>query len=235
MLKTASGSVATIEGCGTTCGGDTHKTFTYDRWMNLTDAASVSGGQSYTTHYVYDEPVNFWDRIGEVVQKTEAVGFPEERTTSYAYTHRTNDPFLLTQSTETKPSVLASGQNKVITTSYDAYGKIASRTETGYVLVNGVPTQRTYTTGFHYNSLGQLIQINGPQNGCLRNYHLCILPERCRPGNNRGQLMTVTDALGHITQYSNYDANGNVGDHQRSQRNHNAAHLRPEEPDQNHH
>ena len=33
---------------------------------------------------------------------TEALGKPEQRTTSYTYTHRADDPFLLTQSTETK-------------------------------------------------------------------------------------------------------------------------------------
>jgi RHS repeat-associated protein len=200
-----------IEGCGATCGGDTNKTFTYDQWVNLTDSTSISGAQSYTTHYSYDEPANFWDRVGEVVEKTEAVGFPEERATGYTYTHRTDDPFLLTQSTETKVSVLASGQNKVTTTNYDSYGRITSRTEAGYVLVNSVPTQRTYTTGFQYNSLGQLTQINGPRTDVSDVTTLAYYANDSGQGNNRAQLMTVTDALGHITQYTNYDANGNVG------------------------
>ncbi|OPY67215.1 MAG: putative deoxyribonuclease RhsC [Syntrophorhabdus sp. PtaU1.Bin002] len=203
--------ITAIEGCGATCGGDTHKIFTYDRWVNLTDATSVSGGQSYTTHYAYDEPANFWDRLGEVAQTTEAIGFPEERTTSYTYTHRTDDPFLLTQATETKASVVSPGQNRVTTTTYDSYGNPASRTETGYALVNGVPTQKTYTTTFQYNSLGQLIQINGPRTDVSDVTTLEYYANDPGQGNNRGRLKTVTDALGHATQYASYDANGNVG------------------------
>jgi YD repeat-containing protein len=211
VIKDGIRVIMAIEGCGATCGGDTNKTFTYDQWVNLTDSTSISEGQSYTTHYAYDEPANFWDRVGEVVQKNEALGFPEERPTTYTYTHRTDDPFLLTQSTETKPSVLASGQNKIITTAYDSYGKITSRTETGYVLVNTVPTQRAYTTGFQYNGFGQLTQINGPRTDVADVTTFAYYPNDDGQGNNRAQLMTITDALGHITQYSNYDANGNVG------------------------
>ncbi len=200
-----------IEGCGATCGGDTHKAFTYDRWLNLTDAISISEGRSYSTHYTYDEPANFWDRVGEIVQTSEAVGFPEERATRYTSTHRTDDPFLLIQKTETKPSVLASGQDKVITTNYDAYGKITSRAVMGYVLVNGVPIQKVYVTGFQYNSLGQLIRIDGPRTDVADITVVAYHPNDASQGSNRGRLMTITDAAGHITQYSNYDANGNVG------------------------
>lgn len=203
--------ITAIEGCGATCGGDTHKTFTYDRWLNLTDVTSVSDGQPHTTHRTYDEPVNFWDRVGEVVQTTEAVGFPEEQATTYIYTHRTDDPFLLTRSREAKPSVLVSGQDKVITTHYDAYGRITSRTETGYVLVDGAHTQRTYVTGFQYNSLGQLIQIDGPRTDVADLTTFAYYPNDAGQGSNRGRLMMITDAAGHVTQYSDYDANGNVG------------------------
>ena len=94
---------------------------------------------------------------------TEAVGKTEERTTTYAYTHRQNDPFLLDDKTETKVSVVSSGHNKVVTLTYDTAGNVTSRQESGYVLINGTPTEKTYTTSYQYNSYGQLTQINGPR------------------------------------------------------------------------
>ena len=89
-------AISSIDGCGSTCGG-THKSFTYDNRAALTDVTYTSGGQNYTTHYTYATPTNWWEPTGEITQTIEAVGWPEERTTSFTYTHRTDDPFLLTQ------------------------------------------------------------------------------------------------------------------------------------------
>ena len=117
---------------------------------------------TYATSYAYDAPPNPNDHIGEILEKREALGRTEERVTTYTYTHRQDDPFLLTQRTETKPSVINPSQNKVMTTVYDN-GNVCSRTETGYAMVNGVATQKTYTTGYSYNTMGQLTQIDGPR------------------------------------------------------------------------
>ena len=70
---------------------------------------------------------------------------------------------LVRQRVETKASVVASNQNRTSTSNYDANGNLTSQVETGYVLVNGIPTQRTYTTSYQYNSYGQLTQIDGPR------------------------------------------------------------------------
>ncbi len=58
-------TVIATDGCGSTCGGSEHKTYGYDRWINLTDVTSISSGQSYTTHYTYDNSANFYDLVGE--------------------------------------------------------------------------------------------------------------------------------------------------------------------------
>jgi YD repeat-containing protein len=201
--------VQEIEGCST-CGG-VNKSFEYSNHLELTDVTFIDGQNEYTTHYVYDNPQDPEDKVGEITEMTEALGKTEERTTTYAYTHRQNDPFLLDEKTETKPSVVSSGQNKVVTFTYDTAGNITSREETGYVLIDGTPTQRTYATDYVYNENipGQLIEINGPRasNSTTFEYYDNTQQE----GNNRGQLKAIVNALGQRTEFSNYDANGNVG------------------------
>jgi len=203
--------VTAVDGCGSTCGGSLHKSFTYDTRGTLTDVTRTSESQAYTTHYTYDTPTNFWDYVGEVTAMEEAYGLTEERTTSYTYSHRTDDPFLLTQKTETKASVANPGQTRVTTTAYDTAGNVSSVTVTGYVLIDGSPAQRTYTTSYQYNALGQLTEINGPRTDVTDTTTLAYYANTVEQGNNRGRLYTVTNALGHITTFSNYDVNGNAG------------------------
>jgi len=203
-------SVATgIDGCST-CGGN-NKSFQYSNRLDLTQVTSIDGTNQYTTQYTYDNPTNPWEQVGEVVQMTEALGWPEQRTTSYSYTHRTDDPFLLSESTETIKSVIDPQQNKVITTIYDIQGNVLSRQESGYVLINGVPTPKTYTTTYQYNPLGQLIQIDGPRTDVSDITTLEYYGNTSDQGNNRSQLKAIMNALGQRTQFSDYDANGNVG------------------------
>jgi len=201
--------VSGIQGCST-C-GSVNKSFQYSDRLDLTQVTSIDGTNQYTTQYTYDNPTNPWEQVGEIVQKTEALGWPEQRTTSYTYTHRTDDPFLLTQSTETIKSVVDTQQNKVITTAYNNQGNILSRQESGYVFINGVPTQKTYTTQYQYNTLGQLTQINGPRTDVSDITTLEYYANTSGEGNNRGQLKAIVNALGQRTEFSDYDANGNVG------------------------
>jgi len=204
--------VTETEGCST-C-GSVHKGYTYSPRHELTDVTSISEGLEYTTHYTYDNPANAYDKVGEIVEMTEALmnpPVPEQRTTSYTYTHRTDDPFLLTQSTETIKSVVNPQQNKVTTTTYDNQGNILSRQESGYVFINGTPTQKIYTTQYQYNTLGQLTQINGPRTDVSDITTLEYYPNTPDQGNNRGQLKAIVNAFNQRTEFSNYDANGNVG------------------------
>jgi len=201
--------VQQIEGCST-CGG-VNKSLQYSNWLELTDVTFIDGQNEYTTHYVYDNPTDPRDKVGEILQMTEALGKPEQRTTSYTYTHRADDPFLLTQSTETIKSVVDPQQNKVITTAYDNQGNILSRQESGYVFINGVATPKTYTIQYQYNTLGQLTQINGPRTDVSDITTIEYYANTSGEGNNRGQLKAIVNALNQRTEFLNYDANGNVG------------------------
>ena len=204
------GVVTAVEGCGATCGG-LHKSFTLDSNVNIKDVTFTSGGQNYTTRYTYDNESNPQAQTGEILEKREALGWPEERATTYTYTHRQDDPFLLTQSTESKPSVINPSQSKVVTTAYDNYGNVTSRTEAGYAMVNEVATQKTSTTGYSYNAYGQRTQINGPRTDVSDITTYAYYENNANQGNNRAQLYSITDALNHTAYLSNYDANGNVG------------------------
>jgi len=201
--------VQQIEGCST-C-GSVNKSFQYSNRLDLTQVTSIDGSNQYTTQYTYDNPTNWWEQVGEITQMTEALGWPEQRITSYTYTHRIDDPFLLTQSTETIKSVVDTQQNKVITLTYDTYGNILSRQEAGYVLIDGTPAQRTYATSYQYNALGQLTQINGPRTDVSDITTLEYYSNTPGEGNNRGQLKAIINALNQRTEFSEYDANGNVG------------------------
>jgi len=201
--------VQQIQGCST-C-GSVNKSYQYSNRLDLTQVTSIDGANQYTTQYTYDNPANWWEQVGEILTMTEALNWPEQRTTSYTYSHRTNDPFLLTQSTESVKSVVNSQQNKVITTTYDNQSNILTRQESGYVFINGVATPKTYTTQYQYNTLGQLTQINGPRNDVSDITTIEHYANTSAQGNNRGQLKAIVNALSQRTEFSNYDANGNVG------------------------
>ena len=92
-----------------------------------------------------------------------ALGSPVEEDTYYTYTHRTDDPFLLTQSTETKTSVAnpsaEQGHNTYLRQLWKHHLPAGDR----LCLGQRNPNPKTYTTNYQYNSLGQLTQINGPR------------------------------------------------------------------------
>ena len=199
-----------IQGCSS-CGTQ-HKRLEYNSRVDVVSVTNmINDTEGITTQYVYDNPPNPSDYLGEVQQRTEAVGLPEERVTQYSYTHDPNNPLLVTQRIETKVSVVNSNYNRTSTSNYDANGNLTSQVETGYVLVGGTPTQRTYTTSYQYNSYGQLTQVNGPRTDVsdITTYEYYENSEG--QGNNRAQLKAIVNALNQRTEFSNYDANGNVG------------------------
>ena len=173
----------------------------------------IDGQNQYTTHYVYDNPQDPRDKVGEIVQMTEACGIargennhlhlypPTERSLSSG--HRDRDKgkcgFLRGRTKWSPPHTIP-------------HGNITSREETGYVLINGTPTQRTYTTEYVYNQ-----NIPGPaypdqwpkDDSDITTFE--YYDNTQQEGNNRGQLKAIVNALSQRTEFSNYDANGNVG------------------------
>jgi RHS repeat-associated protein len=158
--------------------------------VNSTDA------NGNVTTYTYD------DR-GNVLTKTEAVGTPEERTTTYSY-HPDYD--LITSIT--KASISNPSQTTVTTFTYDAMGNLLERTETGFSGTNPISKITTYT----YNSLGQMTSTDGPRihlaDVTFYEYYLNEPAE----GLNRGTLKKVIDPFGFETLFSQYNAYGKPGE-----------------------
>ena len=205
-IKNSVRVITEIDNCST-CGGITKK-FTYTPGLDLASMTVVADGQSHTTQYAYDNPTSSWLQIGEVTSIKEAAGLTGERTTSYTYTHRSDDPFLLTQSTESKTSVVTTSQNKVATATYDNQGNVTSRSVAGY---NGAGTAITGTTSYQYNSEGQVTQIDGPRTDVSDITTFAYYSNNSGQGNNRGRLASITNALSQTTTFWNYDGNGNAG------------------------
>ncbi|MFQ5937131.1 MAG: DUF6531 domain-containing protein, partial [Acidiferrobacterales bacterium] len=131
---------------------------------------------------------------------TEGVGTPEERTTTFSYV--SNDIDLPTE--VITPSV-APGQQKRLTTVYDANNNPIRITESGFT-PSGDAVSRTITMA--YNAFGQVITIDGPRTDLVDittlEYYECASGAEC------GQLKRITNAAGHMTTYDAYDAHGRV-------------------------
>jgi len=140
------------------------------------------------TSYAYDDKAN-------MVTKTEAVGLPLERTTSYTYHPQLN---LVTSITE--ESIVNPSQNKVTMFTYDdTNGNLLSSAETG-LLGNGTPY--TYTATYTHDANGKITSIDGPrsdaQDVIAFDYDLTT-----------GFLRSMTQPVIGTTTFSNHDGLGN--------------------------
>lgn len=157
---------------------------------------SVTDERGNKTSYTYDT----YHRTS----MTEADGTPQARTTTYQYLNDLSDLPTLVE----KPSVYT-GQKSRTAISYQDIrfpSLPTSITQSGYTPA-GAPVSRT--VGVTYNLNGQVSEIDGPRTDVADitryDYYLC------NTGGNCGQLRTVTNALGQITRYEDYDAAGRVG------------------------
>jgi RHS repeat-associated protein len=125
------------------------------------------------------------------------------RTTNYAYL----SPVLDLPAVITSASVYA-GQNKTTNLQYTdtAHPNLPTAiTQSGFTPA-GAAVSRTVTLG--YNAFGQVNLINGPRTDVndvtMMEYYECTTGGAC------GQLKKITNAMGHITTYDQYDANGRL-------------------------
>ena len=130
----------------------------------------------------------------DMLMKTEAVGMPLERTTSYTYHPQFN--FV---TTITEKSIVDPLHNKVTTYTYDdTNGDLLSSAESGRL---GDGTPYTYTTAYTYDVNGKVLSVNGPRAGDEDVVSFTYAAN--------GNLLTMTQPLIGTTTFSNHDGLGN--------------------------
>jgi RHS repeat-associated protein len=176
-------------------------TQTYDVRNNLTCRQDEEGR---ITTYSYNDTNQ---RIGmtEGLTGTCASPQPTTQTRATTYQYATTTSSLLTLITS--PSV-ASGQTRARSLQYtdSANPNLPTLiTEAGFK-PDGTPISRV--TAFGYNGNGQVTSIDGPRTDVSDvttfTYYNCTSGSQC------GQLATLTNAIGHVTTFDTYDANGRL-------------------------
>lgn len=182
-VKSTSGA-----GCGS-CLASLGETYELNERLQM---SQETDGEGNITTYTYD------DR-GNVLTKTEAVGTPEERTTTYTY----HSDYALV-ATITRQSVANPGSDTVTTFSYDANGNLTGTTVTGFT--GG--TQSSIITAMTYNGYGQITSVDGPKAGTADTVTYEYYANDPAEGFNRGQLRKTIDPFNRETVFSGYNAYG---------------------------
>jgi YD repeat-containing protein len=181
---------------GSGCGASA-SALSYDANGNVTSRTDFNG---HRTNYTYDLARNL------ETSRTEGL------TASGATTPATRTITTVWHPTLRLPVQITNG-NQQITYSYNPQGDVTEKTVTDLV----TNTARTWTTTYTYGAVpGVLVQKveDGPRTDVLdlTTYAYYPADASCAGGSFgcRGQLQQVTDALGHVTRLTRYNAHGQV-------------------------
>jgi YD repeat-containing protein len=157
---------------------------TYDANGNEASRTNFNGS---VTNYKYDLTRNL------EIQRTEAAGSPQERTTSTQW----HDTYFL-------PTSIAQ-PNRITRFTYDASGNLLAMKMQATSDKSGAQGDSAATVGtprvwnYSYNNVGQLLTAADPLNNITTFAY-----------DGSGNLVSTTNPAGHATVRSNYDANGRV-------------------------
>lgn len=212
VVKSSGASQPAGSGCAAASNG-----LTYDFHANVASRTDFNGN---VTTYTYDLTPNWYDITRNLeASRTEASGTPLARTTSsqwHGYWRlpvRIAEPKkLTTYSYNGDGGVFCAPTTALIGT--QPIGVVCSRTEQATTDANGsqglVPTvtgsPRTWS--YTYDAYGQVLTANGPRTDLSDVTTYTYHPANDASPGRRGNLATLTDALGHVTQVTAYDANG---------------------------
>lgn len=162
-------------------------TYTYDANGNVATYRDFNGNQ---TNYTWDLARNL------EISRTEAAGTALARTitTQWDAVHRL-------PARVTMPSGVP-GVDQVTDYVYDGRGNTLRKTITA--------GSRSRQWQAAYNALGQPLSTDGPRTDAIdvTTYTYYAASDACV--GCRGNVRTMTNALGHVTTYSNYDDDGNL-------------------------
>lgn len=164
--------------------GTTDEVWTYDANGNV---ATYSNHRNYRTDYVFDLTRNLETSRTEGLNNNGTTT-PETRTITTQWHPTFRLPALITEPGRTTGYT------------YDASGNVLTKTVTD----TATSVSRTWT--WTYDTYGRLLTADGPRTDVADvttyTYYSCSTGFQC------GQIQTITNAVGHVTTFSTYNAHG---------------------------
>jgi len=189
-------------------GFGTYHTYTYSKVAGVLKRISLGNSVTGTENWTYDangNPATYRDRRQTLttytfdarnleVSRTEASGTSLARTIATTW-----HPTFRLPATITEPSGVA-GVNLVTTFTYDPAGNLSRKNLTAGSNVR----EWNYT----YNTRGQVLTIDGPRTDATDVTTITYYGDADSCVGCRGQVQTMTNALGHVTTFNAYAADG---------------------------
>jgi len=149
--------------------------------------ASSTDWNGNLTMYLRQDP---YGRLDLETSRIEASGSPQARTITTEW-----HPTFRLPATITEPGRRTSF-------SYDPNGNLLSRT------VTDTASSKSRTWGYTYNTIGQVLTIDGPRTDVSDITTYTYYPSDDPSVGKRGNIAAITIPVGHVTQITAYDANG---------------------------
>jgi len=169
------------------CGSSTASAITYDANGNY---GAVTDFRSTTINYVFDLTRNL------ETSRIEAFGTPQQRTIQTQWNAIWRLPAQIIEP--------AAGGTKITTFTYDANGNLIQKTITA-PKNDGTSATVTRTLQWTYATLGRILSaIDADNNATVYSYY----PDNDPDLGKRGNVATITNGAGHVTQVTEYNAQG---------------------------
>lgn len=193
--------------CQSCAGGFNEQHFVWDSFHRITQ---ITDGRGIVTEFQWDNssPIKFRN----LTRRIEAKNTSLERTTYFCYDANFN--FVTTTKRKSVGTCsisdscgISTTDHTVVINNYNGVGDLTSREVKG---CEGA-VAKTYTTTYMYNGKGQLLEVNGPRTDATPDDKTTNTYYPISDVQQYGFLATVTNALGHVTEYQGYDSMGRPG------------------------
>jgi RHS repeat-associated protein len=181
------------------CGGSNAQNMTYDANRNVTSRTDFQNNRTNTT---YDLTRNLELTRTEGLTSAGAVTAATRKTLTIWH-----PTFRIPTSIIEKSVSLANVETSLRETTFthDANGNVLTRS------VKDSASAIVRTSTYTYDVYGRVLTAKDPRNNTTTNtYYPNTAAQNTTLANSRGMLASSTNALGHVTNYTAYDANGRV-------------------------
>lgn len=177
----------------TSCAGcaTTSSSRTFDGNGNLLSFKSPAG---YVTAYTYD-PVSNLEISRTEALRADGTNSPATRTIATSWDLSLRKPVRIVHTAVGEP-------DWVETMEYDGRGNLTASEESS--------GQLSRRTSYTFDANSHVTSIDGPRTDVSDVTKMTYFADDDPCTGCRGQLKTITNALGHVTRYEAYDANGNL-------------------------